>query len=114
MNKIKYYMMIYSLMIELADRELFRGVKNVYCICDRSIAWILNYRLKSKGIRVKLCSEEFVKTKIRRNMQDKKDYFFVVEECMDGQITGILEKKGVQSENYFVIPVRLNKAGEIV
>lgn len=113
-NKIKFYLMIHSLMTELADRELFRGVKNVYCICDRSIAWILNYRLKAKGIKVWLCSEELVKTKVRRNMQDKKDYFFVVEECMEGKITGILEKKGVQSENYFVIPVRLDKAGEIV
>lgn len=113
-NRIKFYLMIYSLMNELADRELFRGVKNVYCICDRKIAWILNYRLKAKGIKVWFCSEELLKTKVKRNMQDKKDYFFIVEECMDGEIAGILEEKGVQSENYFVIPVRLNKAEEIV
>lgn len=113
-NKIKFYLMIFSLINELADSELFREVKNVYCICNRNIAWILNYRLKSKGIKVWICPERLVQTKAKRKMQEKKDYIFIVEACVGKEIIGILDEKRVQLENIFVIPVRLNKEGEIV
>lgn len=107
--KIKFYLMMYSLMVEIVDHKLFQGIKNVYCICDKNIAWILNYLLKPQGIKVWHCSEKFIKTKTIKGIHRLQEGIFILEETQNGKLSELLETNEVKPENIFVIPLRLDE-----